>query len=131
MKKLIFDTNFLMIPIQFRVDIFSEIQRIIPTHKLCIYQSSVEELKRLLEMSKGKDKKAVQFALKLISLKNIKVLDSKGTYADRAILENLDHNSIIATQDRQLRDKILEKGSSVLILRQKEYLKLVERKLYK
>ena len=71
MKKIIIDTNFLMIPIQFRVDIFSEIDRICNfNYKLFIFEQSINELKNIIEKQTGKNKKAAQFALKLIKLKN-------------------------------------------------------------
>ena len=132
MRKIIIDTNFLMIPIQFRVDIFSEIDRICNfNYKLCIYENSIGELKNIIEKQSGKSKKAAQFALKLIELKNIGTIQSKLKDVDSLILENISKDMIVATQDIYLKKQLLEKGVSVIILRQKKYLQLVERKLYK
>ena len=132
MKNIILDTNFLMIPWQFKVDIFSEFERICNfNYRLCVYEQSFGELNNIIQTQSGKDKKAAQFALKLIKLKNIKILKSEKKDVDSLILENFDENSIIATQDFILKRKLLEKGASIAILRQKKYLQLLERKIYK
>ena len=126
MKKIILDTNFLLIPIQFRVDIFSEFNRICNfNYTLFIFEQTINELKKIIEFQSGKDKRAAQFALKLIKLKNIGVIKADGNDVDDLILDNLDKNTIIATQDAILKKKLLQKGVSVIILRQKKYLQLV------
>ena len=130
MKKIIIDTNFLLIPIKFRVDIFSEFNRIFNfNYKLYIFWESINELKKIIKEQSGKDKKAAQFALKLIKLKNINVIESKPQDVDSLILGNLSNDSIIATQDLQLKKELLEKGASVIILRQKKYLHLIKKGL--
>ena len=127
MKKIILDTNFLMIPLQFRVDIFSELERICHfNYKLCIFEQSVDELSNIVEKQKGKSRNAAQFALKLIRLKDIGVLKAEGRSVDIMLLKNADKDTVIATQDRLLKKKLLEKGVSVIILRQKKYLQLIE-----
>ena len=132
MKKIILDTNFLMIPLQFRVDIFSEFERICNfNYKLYIYESSIDELSIIMQTGSGKNKKAAQFGLKLIKLKNINVINSGEKDVDSLILENIDNDTIIATQDMQLKRELIEKKASLIILRQKKYLQLVQRKLYK
>ena len=132
MRKIIIDTNFLMLPFQFKIDIFSEFNRICNfSYKLHIFEQSMNELKNIIGKQSGKSKKAAQFALKLIKLKNISIIASSPKDVDSLILENPDKDAIVATQDMHLKKKLLEKGASVIILRQKKYLKLLERKLYK
>ena len=130
MKKVILDTNFLMIPLQFRVDIFSELNRICHfNYTLLVYGQTVDELKNVMKKQKGLHKKAAQFALKLIKLKNIEIIDSEQRDVDSLILENLDKDTIVATQDIMLKKEVLEKGSSVVILRKKQHLQLIEKAL--
>lgn len=131
MKKIILDTNFLMIPLQFRVDIFSELERICHfNYNLYVFEQSVDELNNIIEKQKGKSRNAAKFALKLINMKNIGILEAEGRSVDSIILKNADKDTIVATQDGLLKKKLLEKGVSVIILRQKKYLQLIE-KLYK
>src|SRR3989344_4153622 len=130
MKKIVLDTNFLLIPGQFKVDIFSELQRICHfNYELCIYEGSMDELKNITKAGSGRDKSAAKLALQLIRAKSIKTIKSDEKYIDLAILDNAGRDSIIATQDIQLKKKLLEKGSSVVILRQKKYLRLVGKAL--
>ncbi len=130
MEKIIIDTNFLLVPYKFKVDIFSEFNRICNfNYKLFIFERSLDELRDIMNNAKGVDKKAAQFALKLIKLKNINVIKSK-LDVDSAIL-SLGKDSVIATQDTHLKKELLKKGASVIILRQKKYLKLLEGKIYK
>ncbi|MBI2653050.1 hypothetical protein HYX00_06295 [Candidatus Woesearchaeota archaeon] len=126
MKRIIIDTNFLMIPSQFRVDIFSEFNRVCNfNYKLFIFEQSINELKNIIEKQSGKGKNAAQFALKLIKLKNIGIIESKQKDVDSLILNNLSPDTIIATQDSKLKKELIKKGTSVIILRQKKYLNLI------
>ena len=133
MVRIIFDTNFLMIPAQFKVDIFSEIKRIMTEpYELFIYQGSIDEL---LDVANGSSKntrhasKNVQhakIALKLIKQKNLKSLPNSinEKYADNLILEGVTSKDIVCTQDqalkRLLRNK--HKGIRLITLKSKKYL---------
>ena len=110
MKKIIIDTNFLMVPYQFGVDIFSEFYRICSfNYKLYIFKQSINELKIIVNKSGGKAKRAAQFALKLIKLKNINIIKSENKDVDSLILGSLDKDAVIATQDILLKKKITKK----------------------
>ena len=131
MKRIIIDTNFLLIPLKFRVDIFSEFNRVCNfNYKLSIFDGSINELKNIIEKQSGIDKKAAQFALKLIKLKNIGIIKSHQKDVDELILNSVNNDTIIATQDINLKKELLKKGASVIILRQKKYLEFIG-KLYK
>ena len=70
MKKILLDTNFLLIPSQFKVDIFSELERIcIFNYKLYVLDKTVDELKYIIEKQKGKHKEAAKIGLQLLKLK--------------------------------------------------------------
>ncbi len=132
MKKIIIDTNFLMLPYKLRIDIFSEFSRICNfNYTLHIFEQSINELRNIIEKQSGIDKKSAQFALKLIKLKNINVIKSSQEDVDSLILNNIDKDAVIATLDIELKKELLKKGASVIILRQKKYLQVIGGKLYK
>lgn len=132
MKKIIIDTNFLMTPYKLRVDIFSEFSRICNfNYELCIFEQSISELKNIIKMQRGKERKAAEFALKLVKMKDISMIKSEQKDVDSLILESLNKDIVVATQDLDLKRELLKRGASVIILRQKKYLQLIERKLYK
>ncbi len=124
--KILLDTNFLLIPSQFKVDIFSEIDRIIETnYNICILDKTIDELNNVVNKAKGKDKKAAQLALQLIEHKKPEIISTETTYVDQAILDIVDKDYIVATQDKELKKQLKEKGIPVIILRQKKYLQLI------
>jgi rRNA-processing protein FCF1 len=124
-KKVIIDTNFLMIPGQYKVDIFSEIERILSEpHELCIVEETIPELNRIVMSAGVKDKFAAKLALVLAIQKGLKRLpSSKGKVsADDEIVLESDENTYVATQDEGLRARVKEKGAKIIGLRQKRYL---------
>ena len=124
MKKILLDTNFLLIPPQFKVDIFSEIERICYfNYKLYILDRTVDELENIIKKQKGKSKEAAKLALKIIKLKGIeKIKTEKGIDVDAAIIEAAKKGFIVATQDKILKKRLKMQNIPVITLRQKKYL---------
>ncbi|MBI2128980.1 nucleotide-binding protein [Candidatus Woesearchaeota archaeon] len=125
MKAIIIDTNFLTIPAEFKVDIFSEINRICSfNYSLFVLDKSVEELKKMIEAQKGKEKAKARLALQLIENKEIGIIktNSGKTVDDLLVDLSEDGNNIIATQDRELRKRL--KGKNTIFLRNKKYLEM-------
>jgi uncharacterized protein len=129
--KIILDTNFLLIPGQFNVDIFSEIRRICDfNYELVVVPETIAELEALIgnSRSSGKDRKAAGLALQL--LRKFKVIAAKNyrkvfKRADEAILDIADKRSLVATQDRELKRRLKGK-CRIIILRQRQYLQICE-----
>ena len=75
MYKVLLDTNFLLIPANFRVDIFSEIDRICDfKYQIVVLDKTIDELNKIIEKQKGKHKQAAGLGLKLLKTKHIKIL---------------------------------------------------------
>ena len=130
-KKILLDTNFLLIPYQFRVDIFTQIDRIIHLqYKIFVLDKSVEELKKIVEGQKGKNRDAAKIALKLIAIKNIRIIKTESDKkTDEAIAELSQKDKyIVATQDKDLKRRLINQGIEVIVLRQKKILVLVNDK---
>ena len=126
--KVIIDTNFLLIPGQFKVDIFSEIKRILDVpFELCVVQESIDELNKLVLAGKVSDRMAAKLGLVLVRQKHLKTLRSfiLKKNADDAIVSKSDENTFIATQDKALRARLREKGAKIIALRQKKYLVVI------
>ena len=131
---IILDTNFLLIPGQFKVDIFRELERVIETpYRLVVLDATIDELKELSSSkgAKGKDKDAAKLALKLVQAKtetqNINIVTSAEPYVDRAILkmaqeDQKDKKLVVATQDQELKRLLKKAGTKTITLRQKKYL---------
>jgi len=122
--KIILDTNFLMIPYSLKVDIFSEIDRLISdAYALCIFEGTLKELKSIMEKQRGKHKLAAKFALDIIEKKKLTMLPSTKSNVDRDILALAkDTEILVATQDGELKRVLKALGRKCLVLRQKSHL---------
>lgn len=128
MLKIILDTNFLLIPAQFGVDIFSEIERIIDLpYELCIVDSTLDELEKIKKTASGKDKRAAALALQLVAKKGIRPLKTeKNLNTDKLIVElSKSLNCVVATQDMTLKRILKQKNTKLIVLRQKRFLKVI------
>ena len=123
-RKILLDTNFLMGCAQFRVDIFSEIERICQfNYRLYVLDKTIDELKKIIEKQKGKEKDAAKIALQLLKIKNVEEIKSNSKkYADDAILEHAKKDWLVATQDKDLKRRLINQGISVIVIRQKKVL---------
>ena len=120
MKRIILDTNFLTIPYQFNIDIFEEIDRVVEgKYELTTLDCVVEELKKL-KKSRGKEAAAAKVALILIKEKNVKVIKTNEKNVDIKIYRMADRNTIVATNDKDLRRRLKNKNVKVLYLRSKK-----------
>jgi rRNA-processing protein FCF1 len=127
-KKVILDTNFLLIPGQFMVDIFTELEKIMQEpFVLCVIDKSLKELNQVVVTGKQKDRFAAKLALALIIQKNLKTLHSFVTKksVDDIIVSKADKDTYVATQDKALRERLKEKGVKIIGLRQQKYLEFV------
>jgi len=127
MKKIIIDTNFLMIPGEFRVDIFSEIKSIANfPYKLMIIDKTVDELKMIISrnMTKSVDRLYAKIALGLIESQKIEKIHTQKSNVDDAIVDFADKDTLVATSDKELKKRLREKNVKIINLRKKQYLKI-------
>lgn len=121
---IIFDTNFLFVTFQFNIDIISEIEKLIgSTFSLFIYEGTIDELSSV-ERKKDKNKKYLPLIFSLLKRYNFKIISSNQSYIDNQILENLNKNVIIATNDKKLKYEIQKQGYKIMYLRQRSYLEV-------
>ena len=126
LKKIYLDTNFLLIPFKFGVDIFQEIDKIcLFPYKLYIINKTFDELNKIIDTQKGKHKEFAKLALKLIEQKSLNITAFSNELDVDDNLVNLSNtNVIIATLDKELKNRIKSKNGQVIILRNKNYLEL-------
>ncbi|MFT4282823.1 MAG: PIN domain-containing protein [Candidatus Woesearchaeota archaeon] len=126
-KLVVLDTNFLLIPGELGIDIFTEISRIMQEpHTICVLSSTIEELNKLI-IKNGKKKEGFNAKLGYIMIKQkkIKVINTKNEYADKDILDLAEKKDIIvATQDKELKTRLKKLKKQVILLKQKKYLEI-------
>lgn len=132
--KIILDTNILLVPGQYKIDVFDELIRLGYT-EFIITDSIVRELLILSKKYKSKkDIMAVNLAMSLIDrckivrkdgvINDKKIFEHSGkkTIADDDILELADDIGAVATNDKKLIRDLKKKGVKVVRLRQKKIL---------
>lgn len=132
--KIILDTNILLVPGQYKIDVFDELIRLGYT-EFIITDSIVRELLILSKKYKSKkDIMAVNLAMSLIDrckivrkdgiINDKKIFEHSGkkTIADDDILELADDIGAVATNDKKLISDLKKKGVKVVRLRQKKFL---------
>jgi len=116
-KEVLFDTNFLTLPVQFKIDIFAEAEKLVPDAKFVTLVPVVNELKKL-------DTKAARFGMQILPRVEIKEASGK---ADNAIVDYAEkNNAIVCTNDKELKERCLEKKISVIFMRKQKILELKE-----
>lgn len=115
--KIILDTNFMMVPNQFGVDIFEFLK----DYDVETLSSCMDELRKLAK-KRGRDGMAAKVALKLVKEKKVHIIVTKDK-GDKAILNyaTLDRCSV-GTNDKGLIKALKNNGIKIIRLKQKKYL---------
>jgi len=125
--KVILDSNFLFVPTQFQVDIFEELAKLLNQRfEPVLLSTTYNELLKMAEEGSPSRRKQASLALKLAE--NCRVIDVEKSWeetTDDVILRiAAEWKSPVATNDRELRKKLRNKGVSVIFLRGKSRLEL-------
>ena len=114
---VILDTNFIIYCVTNKIDLQSSIKHALDINfELAIVDSTLDELSKL----------GNNLALKIA--KNFKIIKTKkDKIVDDLILDLVDKNTIVATNDLDFRKKLKKKGIKTLVVRQKKYIKEIEK----
>ena len=120
--KVLLDTNFILVPAKFKVDIYEEIKRLMDVpYDLYVLDKSLLELENIIRTQKRREREAGKLAKAILEAKKPKTLKTTSKdYVDNIIL-GLD-GFIVATNDSELRAKLKKRGVRTIVLRQKKYL---------
>jgi len=119
--KVIIDTNGLMIPGQFGLDIFSELKRL-GFDSYLVVRASVRELEKISSEGKGRDRTAAKIALSLLD--RCTIVEKNG-FADDIIADMAeDMNAAVLTNDIELKKRLCSKGVTIVYLRDKTRLSI-------
>ncbi len=110
--KIILDTNFLTIPEEKKIDIFTEIKNKKPKAKFITLKSVEKELDKL-------NTKASEVGKQLLKEKNIKIIEqNQEAHTDDNIVKLAEEeNAAVATNDKELRKRCRKRNISTIYLR--------------
>jgi rRNA-processing protein FCF1 len=119
MKKIIIDTNFLLIPAQFKIDIFRKLEEF--GGEFVVLEPSLDELKKLVKY-KSKSGMQARIVLHMLNKKNIAAVKTAEKSADDAIVKYASENRCaVATNDKKLIKRLKINEIKIIRLRQKKY----------
>ena len=122
MKRLIFDTNFLIDMARFKVG-FDDVKDVVGAFEPWTIDLVVKELNGLAT-HKTKAAMHAKVALGLIEQGRIGVIKAAQKGADASIAKLADGGAMVATNDGALRKEIASKGQRVVFLRSKKKLEM-------
>ena len=125
--KVILDSNALFVPLEFKLDIFVEVERLLNRHVDLVLVSPVKrELELLAAKESPKIRREAVYALKLAEkCKYIPVEDNGNVPTDDVIVKVAKAwNSPVFTNDRQLRRRLRDISVPVIYVRQKSRLEI-------
>lgn len=115
--KALLDTNFMMVPHQFGVDIYEFLKY----YEIATLFSCIEELKKISKRG-SEDGKAAKIALQLVKRNSVEIIKAGGR-TDKAILDYAAaERCAVATNDKNLIKALKNKGIKIIRLKQSKYL---------
>ncbi len=124
---VLLDTNALMMPSQFRIDLFEELRDLLGSYEPVVLREVVEELKRL-SGGHGKDAAAARFGLEISGKCTIVGSGSDEGSVDGRILGYAGmHDGMVLTNDRALRNQLLTARIPVISLKNQKKLGVIRR----
>jgi rRNA-processing protein FCF1 len=120
------DTNALMMPVECDVRVFEELDRLVGPADLVTPTAVVEELERL-STAGGEEGVAASVGLDLAT-ERCAAVETEASYADDAVVELAEREGIdyVVTNDRPLRDRLLDRGVRVIGLRGRNTLAITQ-----
>ena len=116
----------LLIPFTLGVNVTDELKsRIDGNVRLSVVEKTLDELEHLVKTERGKQKEAAKLAKKLINHEKLHIIRHEiADIADSAIVAYCEKytQTIVATQDKELRSTLQKMGIQVAFVRAKSYI---------
>ncbi len=126
MQKIILDSNFLFIPLQFRIDVSKELENLVGKFEPIVLSTTMEELKTLTKEKPEKTRRQALLALKIAEKCTLITVekDPVETYDDVILRKAKEWACLVATNDRNLRKRLRKESIPTIYLRQRKRLEL-------
>ena len=124
MKNVVLDTNALMLPYQFGINVEKELSRLLGICRIIVPKSIVEEMERITERG-GSDGRAAQLGLSIVKKKNYRVVETEARGDDAVLEAALKMDAVVVTNDKELKSRAAELGLPVVYMRGANKLEMV------
>ncbi len=122
-RGVVLDTNMLLVPYQFGVDVLEEIQRLLPGTKVYTIPQVIRELEEIERRGGLHERLGVRVARKLLERVEVLRVD-ESLPTDSVLVELAREGYVVATNDKQLKKRVWEVGGYVISLRERNHLEL-------
>lgn len=120
-RKILLDTNFLVAPFQMSFSLFDEIERLYPTAELYTLEDAVQEARSI------ESGKYINLVEKLLETQDIEVVETEGEGEVDDLIVDVSDEFVVATNDKELKQRLLDRGREVVIIRGGSHLEAVNR----
>ena len=111
-----------MVPIQFGVDIFEELNRL-GFNEFCVPEAVIFEIERLIKREKGSDRTAAKIARSMMG--RCERIVATGSADDVILRLAKNMGAAVLTNDRELKQRLADNRIQTVSLRQKNKLDIV------
>lgn len=125
MRAVILDTNALMLPYQFGINIEKELTRLLGMCRIIVPRTVIEEMQKLVEQD-GETSRAAALGLSIIKKRGFRLMESEFKGDEGVIETAIKLDAAIVTNDRELKKKAKELRLSIIYLRGENRLELEE-----
>ncbi len=123
--KVILDSNALFVPLEFKIDIFTDLGQLLNRNFELILLSTVKrELEELAEKGSPKMRKNASYALKLAEKCKYVEVDASALTDDMIVKIAKERGLPVFTNDRQLKKRLRDISVPVIYVRQKSRLEI-------
>jgi rRNA-processing protein FCF1 len=123
--KVLLDANALMMPAQFGVDVYEELRLLFGDYEAITLEDVVGELTGLAR-GRGKNATAARVGLAMAQRSHILPSGSVRRYVDDRVIEFAEREGcVVVTNDRNLRNTLLDRGIDVVSMRKQKKLELI------
>ncbi|WP_435117933.1 twitching motility protein PilT [Halolamina sp. C58] len=122
----VLDTNALMMPVELDVRVFDELDRLLGAYEAVTPRAVVAELEKLRD---GNGAEGTAAAVGRDLAERCRIVETEEPYADDAVVaaaKAADGDVYAVTNDRPLRDRLLDAGVDVIGLRGRNTLEITE-----
>ncbi len=115
MHRILLDTDFLLQCVRWKIDVFTELERLFPASKIqiCVFDRTLVELQ---------GKKDSPLALAFTKRMHLIETGSDQPVDDLLLTYGMEPDTSVATQDRALKEKLKKAGIPIITIRKQRYL---------
>jgi len=123
MKRIIIDTNAWMTIADFKIDLFSELEKCCDfSYEICVLQGTIDELRKIISEQRARYRQAALLAICIIEVKKVQIIPETGN-VDDLLVQHSKEGDLILTQDAALKKRLKR---PYLTIRQKKKILVIE-----